>query len=186
MNITLNGEEYAIENPTDILMIWAIESAEEGFSTKYSLDKIGGVLRATIPSLPTKYFFIDGDFTIPMLDSDEITEFMGCLVMAIMEKRIKKVEGLSEKSKASFDKQSTSGSVDQKLAQMKTALSQMKDQISNSKLELLLGGMQVDIEKPSSSTIQQSLQSSGDRATHLKKQIESLSSELTSIETLAS
>ncbi len=174
MNFELNGNQYPLENPTDLLLGWAMQASVDEFKSRESLDKIATVIKAVCPTIPDQYFFTNNGYLLPLFDSYQIVDFVSKLTVAVLERRIKAVENLSQSDKALLGKDE----IQQKIQQFKTTAEQITKRFQSQHLNLMIGGIQVkDTAEPIPIVNNES-----PKLAILKKQLEELTTEISSLE----
>lgn len=170
----LDGNRYPLEKPIDFLLNWAMEASVDEFKSRESLDKMSKVIKAVCPTIPNDYFFaVDTQYTIPLIDSYQIIDFVAKLMVCVIERRIKVIESIPEE-----DRVSLKVDIDQKVALFRQVVSRISKQFSDLKFSLILGGIQItNNDKP---IIQKPQEDSKIMA--LKRQMEDLSSEIALLE----
>lgn len=172
----LDGVKYPLEKPIDFLLNWAMEASTDEFKSKESLDKISKVVKAVCPAIPNDYFFtVDPQCTIPLIDSYQIIDFVAKLMVCVIERRIKVIESIPEEERVSLKVD-----IDQKVALFRQVVDRISKQFSDLKFSLILGGIQItNNDKPLSPSPSPQEDS---KIMALKRQMESLSSEIASLE----
>lgn len=177
----IDGQKYTLDNPVDLLLSWALESAGDEFRSKESLDRIATVLKAVCPTIPDRYFCPMDGYTIPLIDSYQIMDFVAKLLIHVTEKRVKAIEAISEEDKATLNID-----VDKKATQFRQAIEQMSKEFTKVRFDLILGGVQInttedDSQKDSSIPVV-ATSSTEPQIAILKRQLEVLNSEISSLE----
>jgi hypothetical protein len=172
--LELDGNKYPLEKPIDFLLNWAMEASADEFKSKESLDKIAKVIKAVCPSVPNDYFYgLDAQYTIPLIDSYLIIDFVAKLMVCVIERRIQVIESIPEDQRASLKID-----VKEKVALFRQAVDKISKQFSDLRFNLILGGIQVSTkEAPVSPSFQNE-----PKIMALKQQVEALSSEIASLE----
>lgn len=185
--IELDGQKYTLDNPVDLLLSWALDAAVDEFRSKESLDRIATVLRAVCPSIPDRYFFPMGAYTIPLVDSYHIMDFVAKLLINVTHRRIKVIESTPKEDLKNVDID-----VEKRVEQFRQAVDKMGTEFLKVKFNLILGGIQIKIDdenddKPSENPIIESVYIPSPSYTEprimlLKQQLETLNSEILSLE----
>lgn len=176
----IDGQLYTLDNPVDLLLSWALDAATDEFRSKESLDRVATVLKAVCPTIPERYFFPMESYTIPLIDSYQIMDFVAKLLICVTEKRVKAIESISQE-----DRKTLNIDVDKKASQFRQAIEQMSKEFTKVRFDLIMEGIQINSadETPELRESPQLIQQLAEpKIMILKRQLEALNSEISSLE----